>query len=153
VAHTLAKLAVVTVARIGECQAFGHIRPGQGAQLLQGDLGFVLEYNLLRNSRSCPAFAIRDSILGHTEPIRQRKTGMGGGYRHGHGALGIVLFSQLSAMLSRHPYGRLILLGNPGVNNDPCRNRPLNLNLRQGTIPNRPHRRVITPRCLGNKVM
>ena len=54
-AYTPAKLAVITLARIGEYYSFGRIRLGQGAQLLQGDLGFGLEGNLLRNSRPGPA--------------------------------------------------------------------------------------------------
>ena len=82
-----------------------------------------------------------------------RQAGMGGGYGDGHGALAVVLFPQWSAILPRHPYGMLTLLGKSGVIHDPCQNRPLNLHLRQGIIPNRPHHRVITPRCLGHKVM
>jgi hypothetical protein len=78
-ADASAKLAVVTMARIGEYHSFGRIRFGQGPHLLQGDLGFGLESNLLRNSRPGPAGAIRDPFLGHIEPISHRQAGMGGG--------------------------------------------------------------------------
>ena len=64
-AYPPAKLAVVTVARIGKYYSWGRIRHGQGPQLIQGDLGFGLEGNLLRNSRPCPAFAIHDPFLGY----------------------------------------------------------------------------------------
>ena len=78
---------------------------------------------------------------------------MGGGYRDSHGALAVVLFPHLSAILSRHAYGMLALLGKAGVINDPRQHRPLTLHFWQGIIPNCLHHRDITPRCLGHKMM
>jgi hypothetical protein len=145
-AHTLAKLAVIAAARIGEYYSFGRPRLGQSAQLLQSDLGFGLESNLRWNSRPSPAFVIREPFFGQIEPIGHRQAGMEGGYGDGHGALAVVVFPQLAPILSGHPYGVLTLLGKSGIIDDPCQNRSLILHLLQSINSNCPHHRVITPR-------
>jgi hypothetical protein len=87
--------------------------------------------NVARNPRFLAAFAIRGPFLRQIKTPCDGKTGMMIGDRERYRCLAVGLFTQLPAILMRHPNRMLPLLRYGCVVDDPCCNRLLPRQRRQ----------------------
>ena len=150
--HTGAESSVSSIARVSQddarCDAFllGCL------DLIQSDLWFSLENNILRDLRRLAPVLVLGPALGSIQSPRYRHSARSVADRQADGDLTIILLAQLAAVLTRHADGMTPFLRKTRIVNDPGANRPLALNHRKHMIADLAQQRFVRPRRLADKV-
>ena len=107
------------VTGIRQHDALRHTLGARGLDLVEGDLRFGLEHDVLGHAGSCPANRIGCPILGKIEAKGDRQARVLVGYRQRDRDLTIVLLAKLAAILPGDADRMNALLGESRVVDDP----------------------------------
>ncbi len=123
------------------------------ANLIERYSRLGLELNLLGNACLAPSRVIAGPTLGQVELVGHGYTQGSRTHRQTHRYTTVVLFSQLTTVLARHPYGLFAFLGKTGVVDNPGNHAFPLLHRRKGILSHPLQHLFIAPRRVGNQMM
>ena len=141
------------VTGVRQHDALRHALGARGADLVEGDLRFGLEHNVLGNAGSCPANRVGRPILGKIEPKGDRQACMLVGGRQRDRDLTIVLLAKLTAILPGDPHRMNALLGESRVVDNPGAYLAALLDGRKDKGSNPPQQILLRPVGVGDKMV
>jgi hypothetical protein len=125
----------------------------RGADLVEGDLRFGLEHDVLGNAGCCPANRVGRPILRKIEPKGDRQACMLVGRRQRDSDLTIVLLAKLTAILPGDADRMNALLGKSRVVDDPGAYPAALLDSRNNKGSNPPQQVRLRPVGVGDKMV
>ena len=132
---------------------FRHALGAGGADLVERDLRFGLEDDVLGHAGSGPANWIGRPILGKIEPKGDRQARVLVGYRQRHRNLTIVLLAELPAILPGDANGMNALLRESRVVDDPSSDSAALFDRRQNKGSNLPQQGLLRPVGVRDKMV
>ena len=147
-----AQIGVAAIARVHQHHATRKLGLAGHSDLLQRDLGFGLEADILRHAGLAPTFAVIRPVFRQIKTIGHRQAGVMIGDRQRHRHLTIVLLAELPAVLPRHPDRVPPLLGKARIVDDPRLDRPLPLDRRQHHLAHLAQYPFVRPAALADKM-
>src|SRR4051812_42053950 len=114
-----AQLRIAAITGIHEDDPARQNGLGSRTDLIERNLGFGLEGDLLRHTRLLAPGWIISPLLREIEAIGDGQAGGAIGERERHSHLAIVLLAELAAILARDPDRVPALLGEAGIVDDP----------------------------------